>query len=150
MSHDITISEVAADIELDYTDIWENIEDSVSEAARDAVRDYAWDEVSSEVEQYVDDHVSGHSSDINESLEEALDEYNRMKAQGGSPCSLGRAFERAVGFAAEITDGDAATAIADLTKRMLDQERLLSNLLGQIERLGEHAGTLGRGVRPSA
>jgi len=145
MSHTITINGVDADIELDYSDIWENIEDSASDMARDVVRDYAWDEIAGSVEEMVDNHSS--SVDASEAVEELLDEYNRIKAGNGTPCSIGRAFERAVGFTQEGTEPEDFFAIQAATDaRIANLERLLSNLLGHIQLLGERAAEYGRGV----
>jgi len=150
MSHTITINGVDADIELDYSDIWENIEDSASDQARDVVRDLAWDEVAGSVEEMVDNHSP--SVDVSESVEELLDEYNRIKAGGGTPCSIGRAFERAVASvdacsAQEGTESEDSFAIRAATDaRIANLERLVSNLLGQIQLLGERAAEYGRGV----
>ena len=153
MSHEIIISEAnveleisEANVELDYSDIYENIADSVRDEAREAVCDYAWDEVCSNVEQMIDDNSSS-CTDMDGRVEEMLNEYNGVKSNEGMPCSLGRAFERAVRYAVPASGVTEATlAVDDLKARITTQERLVSNLLGQIERLGEQAGTLGRGV----
>ena len=134
MSHEITINE--ADIELDYSDIYENIADAVRDEAREAVSEYAWDEVSSEVEQMIDDNISG-STDVSDKLVELLDDFNRIKNAGGTPCKVGHAFELAVQYVGGTVDESLS-----IQKRLADLEHQMKTLLASITDMGERAASV--------
>ena len=51
MSHEITVNEVSADIELDYSEILENIEDTINQRVSEQISDEAWDAVSYNAEE---------------------------------------------------------------------------------------------------
>ncbi len=133
MSHEITVNGVDADIELDYSDIWENIEDSVSDLARDAIRDYAWDEVCGEVEEMIDYHGRSRE-DVESQVQDLLDNYATMRDDGRDVCSIGRAFERAVRNVSGTVDEDLS-----VQKRLADLEYKMNTVLDALFVLGNRA-----------
>ena len=140
MSHEITIGDASVtfeqvEVDLDYSDLYENIADAVRDEAQEAVRDYAWDEVSSQVEQMIDDNAS--STNVGEAVEELLDEYSRIKAGNGTPCAVGRAFERAVQNVSGTVDESL-----DTQKRLADLEHQVKTMLASMTDMGERAASV--------
>jgi len=144
MSHEMTVNAVDADIELDYSDIWENIEDSVSDLARDAIRDYAWDEVCGEVEEMIDYHGRS-SEDVEQQISDLLENYISVKDDGRDACGTGRSFEKAVGLAVASSDVVVSRSVANVDedlsvqKRLADLEYKMNTVLDALFVLGNRA-----------
>ena len=133
---DITVNGIDADIELDYSDIWEEVADSVRDEAREAVRDYAWDEVADSVEEMIDSLVAS-SDGVENVVVDLLSDYTSMKQQGREACGTGQAFEKAVGLASRsVANVDEDLAVQ---KRLADLEHKMNTVLDALFVLGNRA-----------
>jgi hypothetical protein len=155
MSHEITVNEVSADIELDYSEILENIEDTINERVSTQISDEAWDAVSYSVEEAaqeaareVVDEGSAGSDQIGDVIWDLLTDYASIKARGATPCRIGEAFEKAVDVASREGVGNVDHALgvqkrlADLDQCTLRLERQMKTLLAAITDMGERAASV--------
>lgn len=98
MSHEISVnvSEWDADVELDYEDVWMNIEEAVTEAAQNVaqnvVDERAWDTVEYQVYDAAEDAAKNARGEVGLEIEQYLVEF--LKAD--KPCVMGEVFIKAV------------------------------------------------------
>ncbi len=148
MSHEITVNEVSADIELDYGEILENIEDTINQRVSEQISDEAWDavsynaeEVAVEAAQNAIDEGSRDSDHVGEVIYDLLTDYIGVKGRGATPCRIGEAFEKAVGLASREGVGSVDHAL-EVQKRLADLERQMKTLLAAITDMGERAASV--------
>jgi hypothetical protein len=83
-----------ASVDLDYSDIMENIEDTITQRVSDQICDEAWDAVEHQVDDTIRDYINNYELDMGVAAHnrELLREFNNTQ----DPCSLGKEFIRAV------------------------------------------------------
>jgi len=83
-----------ASVDLDYSDIMENIEDTITQRVSDQICDEAWDAVEYQVNDAIGEHIDNYEPDMDVTAHnwELLREFNNTQ----EPCSLGKEFIRAV------------------------------------------------------
>ena len=141
MSHEITVNELSADIELDYAEILENIEDIIYARVTDQINDEAWDAVEYAVDEFVTEAIDSqdsHGVDVEESLSSLLTDYIGVKERGATACGTGQEFEKAVRYAAGTGVDDAL----QVQKRLADLERKVNTILDALYVLGERASSV--------
>lgn len=145
MSHEITVNEVSADIELDYSEILDNIEDTINERVSMQISEEAWDavqynveEVAQEAAQNAVDETNTDSDQIGEVICDLLTDYTTTKSRGGTPCSIGEAFEKAIRCAGGAGVDDALA----VQKRLADLEHKVNTILAGLFDLGERASAV--------
>jgi len=153
MSHEVTIGDAnvtfeQVEVDLDYSDILDNIEDTINERVSMQISDEAWDAVSYNVEEAAQeaaqnaiDEGSVNSDQIGEVIWDLLTDYIGMKGRGATPCRIGEAFEKAVGVASREGVGNVDHAL-EVQKRLADLERQMKTLLAAITDMGERAASV--------
>jgi|15BtaG_2_1085339.scaffolds.fasta_scaffold00232_17 hypothetical protein len=98
-NHEITIGDASVtfeqvEVELDYSDILENIEDTIASRVSDQIGDEAWDAVRYQVDDAVTECFDNYEPDVDvtDGIRSLLGEFNDTQ----EPCSLGEEFIGAV------------------------------------------------------
>ena len=142
MSHEVTVNEFSVDIELDYSEILENIEDSIYARVTDQINDDAWGAVEYQVDEFVAEAIDSQdtlgSEGVDEGVSSLLADYIRSKENGATACGTGQQFEKAVRYAAGSGVDDALT----VQKRLADLERKVNTILDALYVLGERASSV--------
>lgn len=142
MSHEVTVNEFSVDIELDYSEILENIEDTIYARITDQINDEAWDAVSYQVEESVTEAIDSQDTLgddwVAEGASSLLADYIRSKENGATACGVGQQFEKAVRYAGGAGVDDALT----VQKRLADLERKVNTILDAMYVLGERASSV--------
>jgi hypothetical protein len=142
MSHEITVNEISADIEVDYAEILENIEDTIYARITDQISDEAWDAVAYQVEESVTEAIDSQDTSGSEGVDEGiyslLTDYIGSKERGATACGTGQQFEKAVIYAV----GTGVDEALQVQKRLADLERKVSTILDALFVLGERASSV--------
>jgi len=96
-NHKITIGDASVtfeqvEVELDYSDILENIDDTITQRVSDQIGDEAWDAVEHQVDDTVRIYVNDREADVAPHLMQLLNDFNALEV----PCSLAVEFIEAV------------------------------------------------------
>jgi hypothetical protein len=142
MSHEITVNEISADIELDYAEILENIEDTIYARVTDQISDEAWEAVAYQVEESAqevfDNQDTLGSEGVDEGISSLLADYIRSKENGATACGIGQQFEKAIRYAG----GAGVDENLQVQKRLADLERKVNTILDALYVLGERASSV--------
>jgi len=153
MSHEVTIGDAnvtfeQVEVDLDYSDILDNIEDTINERVSMQISEEAWDAVQYNVEEAAQeaareavDETNADSDQMCEVIYDLLEDYASIKARGAVPCRIGEAFEKAVGVASREGVGNVDHAL-EVQKRLADLERQMKTLLAAITDMGERAASV--------
>ncbi len=152
MSHEVTIGDAnvtfeQVEVDLDYSDILDNIEDTINQRVSEQISEEAWDAVQYNVEEAAQeaaqnaiDEGSRDSDHIGEVIYDLLEDYASIKARGAVPCRIGEAFEKAVNVI-PVGVGNVDHAL-EVQKRLADLERQMKTLLAAITDMGERAASV--------
>jgi len=150
MSHEITIGDAnvtfeQVEVDLDYSEILENIEDTINGRVSEQISEEAWDAVQYHVEEAaqeaareVVDETNTDSDHMGEVICDLLTDYTTTKIRGGTPCSIGEAFEEAI----RCTGGAGVDDALAVQKRLADLEHKVNTILAGLFDLGERASAV--------
>lgn len=114
----VTFEQVQVEVELDYDDVWMNIEEAVADSASNVVDDRSWDAVEDQVYGAISDQVGEAVSDSWHSvMEEFLQYYINTSEE--SMTSLNHIFQLAVWKAISRLDEAQSSPIAAQAREYL-------------------------------
>tara|TARA_R100000664_G_C2739363_1_gene128090 strand:- start:769 stop:1314 length:546 start_codon:yes stop_codon:yes gene_type:complete len=90
--HQIFIHEATGQVELDYSDIFLNIEDTIAQQVSDQIQNEAWHSIEYHTYDAINDTITERQLDVPDEIETLLWDFHRSVR----PCNVGESFIQAV------------------------------------------------------